>query len=90
MPIAGSIYQPSGLPDRLIIKDGVHIFIEFKGENTMIRSLQRVTHDILRAHGARVYVVRFLKSGVFLINESQEIHYRNFLEGVEKFVELAT
>lgn len=43
-------------PDRLFIKAGRVVFIEFKDRDEPLRLSQRREHDKLRAAGAEVYV----------------------------------
>lgn len=50
-----------GVPDRLFIRDGRHLFIEFKRPDGEARQQQRKRHSDMRAHGAEVYVVDNLK-----------------------------
>lgn len=47
----------AGVPDRVFIKDGRVIFVEFKKSDGALRKLQEITISILRQHGANVAVV---------------------------------
>jgi hypothetical protein len=47
----------SGVPDRLYIRNGIHIFIEFKATGKQLRPLQVVTINKMEGYGAKVYVV---------------------------------
>jgi hypothetical protein len=48
-----------GVPDDLFIRDGRHLFIEFKAEGKASNTSpsQQFVHGLLRAHGADVRVV---------------------------------
>ena len=46
-----------GVPDRLFIKEGVTVYVEFKAPNKRPTALQLKVHEEIRAHGAQVYVV---------------------------------
>lgn len=45
-----------GAPDRLFIKDGRHVWIEFKDYGKDARANQESEHEKLRKAGAEVYV----------------------------------
>lgn len=45
----------SGEPDRVFIRNGVVIFIEFKKLGVPVRKLQRIRHQEMREYGATVY-----------------------------------
>lgn len=47
----------NGVPDRLFIRDGRHVFIEFKREGEKPRKQQLKRHREMREYGAEVYVV---------------------------------
>lgn len=79
----GSAYQQPGIPDSLIIKDGLHIFVEFKGPGTQLRPLQVNVIRDMKKHGAKVFVVRFVHSKLFLIDELYKIQFTKFSEGVK-------
>lgn len=51
----------AGVPDRLFIRDGRHVFIEFKKFKKKPKRHQSVIHKEMRDHGAEVYVVDNLK-----------------------------
>jgi hypothetical protein len=44
-----------GAPDRLFIKGGRHVWIEFKDKGKVPRKSQELEHDRLRAAGAEIY-----------------------------------
>lgn len=52
-----------GLPDRLVIRDGIHIWIELKSSVGKVRAYQRHMHTQLRNVGANVRVINS-KGGV--------------------------
>lgn len=56
-----------GVPDRLFIRDGRHLFIEFKRLNNEARRQQEKRHREMREHGAEVYVVDNLKDAYELL-----------------------
>lgn len=45
------------LPDRLYIKAGRHVFMEWKRDNIPPTEQQKYRHDEMRRHGAEVHVV---------------------------------
>lgn len=55
------------VPDRLFIRDGRVIFIEFKAPGKKATKLQLHVHDKMRAHGAEVFVVDSLEAGLAAI-----------------------
>lgn len=46
-----------GIPDRLLIKNGKHYFIELKRPGKKATELQKEIHERLRRHGATVFVI---------------------------------
>lgn len=44
-----------GAPDRLFVKNGRHVWIEFKDAGKKPRKAQELEHDRLRAAGAEIY-----------------------------------
>lgn len=46
-----------GVPDRLFIKDGHHVFVEFKAPGKQPTALQHRTAERMREQGAKVYVI---------------------------------
>lgn len=53
--------QNSGVPDRLFIRDGQTIFVEFKRLGEQPRPLQMKVINDMRLYGATVYVIDNLK-----------------------------
>lgn len=49
--------QHNGVPDRLLIGYGLTVYVETKAPGKVPRALQEYQHEILRAHGAKVYVL---------------------------------
>lgn len=47
----------AGVPDRILIKDGRVVFVEFKRKGEKPRKLQEFTISLMRQHGADVAVV---------------------------------
>lgn len=45
-----------GVPDRMFIRDGAVIFVEFKAPGEELRPLQQRVITKIREHGAKVYV----------------------------------
>lgn len=48
----------NGMPDRIFIKGGRVIFVEFKNDAGRLSQIQETRIDELKNHGAIVYVVR--------------------------------
>lgn len=53
----------SGITDRMFIKDGRVVFVEFKRPDEKPRKLQEVVMRDMRKHGAEVYVIDTVESG---------------------------
>lgn len=51
----------NGFPDRLFIKNGVTIYVEFKNDAGVLRPEQERVIETMRQHGAKVYVVSTLE-----------------------------
>lgn len=49
--------QSNGVPDRLYIRDGKVLFVEYKKTGQTVRPLQHYVQEQMRAHGALVYVI---------------------------------
>ena len=47
----------SGIPDRLILKDGRYIWLELKAEGGRVSPIQTYIIDKLKKQGAEVYVI---------------------------------
>lgn len=62
----------AGVPDRLYIRQGVHIFVEFKAPGGQLRRLQEVTINKMRNAGASVYVVSTIADGKELFDAYQK------------------
>ena len=60
----------SGAPDRMLIKNGVIIFIEFKAPNKKPRPLQKEVIEGLRRAGMIVGVVDDVEQGKRFIDEN--------------------
>lgn len=56
-----------GVPDRIFIRDGVVMFIEFKRPGETLRTQQEKRIREMRAHGAIVHVVDNLKTAYDLL-----------------------
>ena len=51
----------NGLPDKLYIRNGVFLFVEYKAPNEKPRKLQQFVIEQLRDHGATVVVIDSLE-----------------------------
>jgi hypothetical protein len=56
-----------GVPDRLFIRNGRHLFIEFKRPGKDARKQQEKRHREMREHGAEVHVVDNLEQAYALL-----------------------
>lgn len=83
--IAGGRYQMVGLPDCLIIKDGIHIFVEFKGPRTPISAVQSKVKELLKTNGAFVLTVQLFEHN-WIIDDLFSVKFRIFREGVESLL----
>lgn len=53
----------NGYPDRVFLKNGRHIYIEFKAPGKKVRPLQSHRIKELREQGAEVYVIDDVEAG---------------------------
>jgi len=51
----------NGLPDKLYIRNGVFLFVEYKAPNEKPRKLQQFVIEQLTQHGAKVVVIDSLE-----------------------------
>lgn len=58
-----------GVPDRMYIKDGVVIFIEFKQEGKLPTKLQEKTISDIQSQSIPVYVIDNIDDGKEVINK---------------------
>jgi hypothetical protein len=58
-----------GVPDRIFLKDGVILFVEFKAPGKRPTKLQEAIHERLQAHGFKVFVIDDLEKGKELFND---------------------
>ena len=65
-----------GVPDRLLIVRGWHLWVELKAENGVVSDEQRAYHAMLRRHGAYVMVARG-KSGINDVLATIDAHLAN-------------
>lgn len=61
-----------GWPDRLYAYRGEIIFIEYKAAKEKPRPIQLHTHDLMRKHDIRVFVVDNLLDAIFILNKFKE------------------
>lgn len=52
-----------GVPDRIFIKNGRLIFVEFKSEDGQLSKLQNIQIQKLREHGMEVFVINNVPDG---------------------------
>lgn len=86
--IAGGMYQQAGLPDCLIISNGVHIFVEFKGPNTVVEPLQLRIKQLLTFAGANAYIVRFDTPKQWTVVGECTLTFSVFEQGVKTLLEV--
>jgi hypothetical protein len=53
----------AGIPDRMFIRNGRVVFIEFKRQGEKPRKLQEIVIRDMRFHGAEVYVIDSVEAG---------------------------
>jgi hypothetical protein len=58
-----------GLPDRIYIYSGYHFFIEFKAPGEKATKLQDHIHDVMRGHGANIFIIDNIDNGLQLIDK---------------------
>lgn len=58
----------AGVPDRLFLRDGKVIFIEFKAPGKISTPIQRVQQDRIRRLGFEVYVCDSVEDGKLIFN----------------------
>lgn len=57
-----------GVPDKLFLRDGVCVFVEFKAPDGVISKIQMAIHRMMRTHGFPVYIVSSIEDGKKLFN----------------------
>jgi len=57
------------VPDRLFIKNGLVLFVEFKAPSKKPTALQQRTINTMIEHGAHVFVIDDIDKGKKLLNE---------------------
>ena len=64
----------SGFPDRVFIRDGIHVWIEFKQPGGRLSTLQKAIIKEMQDHGAYAFVCRSKDEALTVLNEvcSQE------------------
>lgn len=62
-----------GVPDRMFIKDGKVIFIEFKSTGFKPSKLQNYVINKIREHGAPVYIVDNIEQGMEIFNNFENL-----------------
>lgn len=80
---AGSMMQRSGIPDTLLITEGLHIWIEFKGSDTLVQPNQSKCHQEFQKQGIHVFIVRFVSDSLWLVDEQYQIKLRNIKFGAK-------
>lgn len=65
-----------GIPDRLIIIRGWHLWVELKTDDGRVSGEQRTYHAMLRKHGAYVMVARG-RSGIADVLATIDAHLAN-------------
>jgi len=84
--IAGSKFQQPGLPDCLIIRNGSHIFVEFKSADGDFRQIQKNIIKQMKVNGAIVRTVRFQTDKIWILDERIPIYFNTFKEGVSELL----
>ena len=59
----------TGWPDRVFIRDGRTVWIEFKRPKGKARRIQEERHAEMRAHGAEVYVCDSVEAALAILQE---------------------
>jgi len=57
-----------GVPDRIFIRRGVALFIEFKAPGKKPTKFQKFTHEKLKAQGFTVHVIDSIDAGEALVD----------------------
>lgn len=59
-----------GVPDRILLKDGLCLFIEFKAQGKEVTKLQAKVISKIQAQGFLVYVVDNIEEGKKIVDEN--------------------
>lgn len=87
--IAGGPHQMAGLPDCVIIKDGKHIWVEWKnGDSKGLNLAQARIHDQMEKQSVKVFVVVFLSDKEWLIDDLKSIKFNSLREGVKELLDV--
>lgn len=81
--LSGSEYQTLGMPDLLIIKDGIHIWIECKGPDTPTKGHQKRVHQQMQEQGVHVYMLYFYHDDEWMIDNFYRIQGKTFDDRVK-------
>lgn len=86
--LAGSQFQMSGLPDIEIVKNRRHLWVECKIEDKPLKGCQESVRSQLAKQNVHVYVLRFIESRFWMIDEFYQIRFRTLKEGVAQLLNI--
>lgn len=90
--LAGSMFQEPGIPDCVIMKDGLHIWVEFKKEDKEPNPKQARTHLEMEKQGIHVYVVNFFnednRNKEWRVDNLYTIKFKTFKDAYKTLLEL--
>ena len=84
--IVGGEMQAPGWPDRAVICHGHTFWLEFKGEKTRVRPLQKIIHRRIADRGGKIFIVRY--PGV--IENHNEDYVSEFSSPRDLFLQLSS
>lgn len=88
--IAGSQFQMSGLPDFVVIKDKLHIWVECKIEDEPLKGNQFSIKKQFEKQGVHVYVLRFMDKHYWMIDEFYHIRFKVFKDAIAELLRVLT
>jgi len=86
--VHGGAYQMAGLPDILVIKNGVHLWLEFKTANGVLSGVQKSVHKQLRGNGASVFLIVFQEPKMWKVDDFYTITFRKVGDAVKTLLDL--
>jgi hypothetical protein len=86
--VHGGPYQMAGLPDILVIKNGVHLWLEFKTANGVLSGVQKSVHKQLRGNGASVFLIVFQEPKMWKVDDFYTITFRKIKDAVRTLLDL--
>lgn len=86
--LAGSKFQMPGIPDCVIIKEGMTIWVEFKDGDKSLEPIQIRRKKEMAAQGIHVFTVNFLEEKEWRIDDQYIVKFKKLTEAYERTLEV--